>query len=118
MLNNVTTMAAIGRFLATGMPLVRRRFTVAGDAVARPGNYDIIVGTRVRDVIEYVGLVKEPRKIVLGGPMMGNAQIDLDYPVIRQNNGVLVFGEEGMTRPATTPCIRCDFMRTEMAKRR
>lgn len=107
MLNNVTTMAAIGRFLATGMPLVRRRFTVAGDAVARPGNYDIIVGTRLRDVIDHVGLVKEPRKIVLGGPMMGNAQIDLDYPVIRQNNGVLVFGEEGMARPATTPCIRC-----------
>lgn len=39
--------------------------------------------------------------------MMGNAQIDLDYPVIRQNNGVLVFSEEGMEQPKTTPCIRC-----------
>ena len=107
MLNNVTTMASIGRFLATGMPLVKRRFTVAGDAVERPCNLNITIGTRLRDVMDYVGLAKEPHKVILGGPMMGNAQVDLDYPVIRQNNGVLVFSEEGMAQPVTTPCIRC-----------
>lgn len=107
MLNNVTTMASIGRFLKTGMPLVRRRFTVTGDAVERPCNANIIIGTRLRDVLAYVGLKKEPHKIILGGPMMGNAQIDLDYPVIRQNNGVLAFSEEGMEQPVTTACIRC-----------
>ena len=107
MLNNVTTMASIGRFLKTGMPLVKRRFTVAGDAVERPCNVEIVIGTRLRDVLAFAGLKKEPRKIVLGGPMMGNAQIDLDYPVIRQNNGVLAFSEEGMAQPATTACIRC-----------
>lgn len=107
MLNNVTTMASIGRFLKTGMPLVKRRFTVSGDAVERPCNVQIVIGTRLRDVMDFVGLAKEPRKVVLGGPMMGNAQIDLDYPVIRQNNGVLVFSEEGMEQPKTTPCIRC-----------
>ncbi len=107
MLNNVTTMGAIGRFLKTGMPLVKRRYTVAGDAVATPQNLNIIIGTRLRHVMEYCGLMKEPRKIVLGGPMMGNAQIDIDYPLIRQNNGVLVFSEDGMDQPPTTPCIRC-----------
>lgn len=107
MLNNVTTMASIGRFLKTGMPLVKRRFTVSGDAVERPCNVQIVIGTRLRDVMDFVGLAKEPRKVVLGGPMMGNAQIDMDYPVIRQNNGVLVFSEEGMEQPKTTPCIRC-----------
>ena len=83
MLNNVTTMASIGRFLKTGMPLVKRRFTVSGDAIARPCNANIIIGTRLRDVMEFAGLTKEPHKVVLGGPMMGNAQID------------------------TTACIRC-----------
>ena len=39
--------------------------------------------------------------------MMGNAQIDMDYPVIRQNNGVLVFSKDAMEQPATTACIRC-----------
>ena len=107
MLNNVTTMASIGRFLKTGMPLVKRRFTVSGDAIARPCNANIIIGTRLRDVMEFAGLTKEPHKVVLGGPMMGNAQIDMDYPVIRQNNGVLVFSKDAMEQPATTACIRC-----------
>lgn len=107
MLNNVTTMASIGRFLKTGMPLVKRRFTVSGDAIARPCNANIIIGTRLRDVMEFAGLTKEPHKVVLGGPMMGNAQIDMDYPVIRQNNGVLVFSKDVMEQPATTACIRC-----------
>ena len=55
MLNNVTTMASIGRFLKTGMPLVKRRFTVSGDAIARPCNANIIIGTRLRDVMESPG---------------------------------------------------------------
>lgn len=107
MLNNVTTMAAIGRFLKTGMPLITRRLTVTGDAIARPQNLKVIIGTRIRDVMEYCGLVKEPHKIILGGPMMGNAQIDVKYPIIRQNNGLLVFSEESMSVPETTACIRC-----------
>ena len=63
-------MASIGRFLKTGMPLVKRRFTVSGDAIARPCNANIIIGTRLRDVMEFAGLTKEPHKVVLGGPMM------------------------------------------------
>ena len=37
----------------------------------------------------------------------GQRQIDMDYPVIRQNNGVLVFSKDAMEQPATTACIRC-----------
>lgn len=107
MLNNVTTMASIGRFLKTGMPLVKRRFTISGDAVERPCNARIIIGTRLRDVLEFAGLKTEPRKVLLGGPMMGNVQIDMDYPVIRQNNGVLAFSEDATEDPVTTACIRC-----------
>ncbi len=107
LVSNVTTMSAIGSFLLTGMPLVRRRVTVAGDAVERPQNIEVIIGTRIRDVLAHCGLAKEPRKIVVGGPMMGNAQIDLDYPIIRQNNGLLAFGEEEAAQPETTACIRC-----------
>ena len=45
--------------------------------------------------------------MVVGGPMMGNAQIDLDYPLVRQNGGLLVFSEDAMEQPTTTACIRC-----------
>lgn len=107
MLFNVTTMSMIGRFLRTGMPLTHRRITVAGDAIARPQNVEVVIGTRIRDVIDYCGLTKEPHKVIVGGPMMGNAQVDLDYPLVRQNGGLLVFSEKGIENPSTTPCIRC-----------
>lgn len=107
MLFNVTTMSKIGHFVRTGMPLTTRRVTVTGDAIARPQNVKVVIGTRIRDIIEYCGLVKEPHKIVVGGPMMGNAQIDLDYPLVRQNGGLLVFSEDAMEQPVTTACIRC-----------
>lgn len=107
MLFNVTTMSMIGHFLRTGMPLIKRRVTVTGDAVARPQNVEVVIGTRIRDIVDYCGLAKEPHKIIVGGPMMGNAQIDLDYPLVRQNGGLLVFSEEAMEQPVTTACIRC-----------
>lgn len=106
-LSNVSTASEIGRFLRTGMPLVRRRVTVAGDAMARPQNVDVVIGTRVRDVLAYCGLAKEPRKIVVGGPLMGGAQIDLDYPLVRTDNGLLAFCEDAMERTRETACIRC-----------
>ncbi|MGI6755765.1 MAG: electron transport complex subunit RsxC [Atopobiaceae bacterium] len=104
---NVTTMSCIGRFLEDGMPLVRRRITVAGDAVARPQNLDVAIGTPIREVLEYCGLKSNPYKVVTGGPMMGVSQVDLDYPIVRQNSGLLAFTQEGSQEMETTACIRC-----------
>ncbi len=107
MLFNITTMSTIGKFLQTGMPLIKRRVTVAGDAIKNPQNLEVVIGTRIGDIINHCGLTKEAYKVVMGGPMMGYTQIDLDYPIVRQNNGLLVFSEEGVENPVTTACIRC-----------
>lgn len=107
MIFNVTTISKIGLFLRTGMPLVTRRITVAGDAVERPANVQIAIGTRIHDLMDFCGLKKEPRKVVMGGPMMGNAVVDLGYPVVRQNSGLLVFADENVMYPESTPCIKC-----------
>ncbi|MBQ9068353.1 MAG: electron transport complex subunit RsxC [Eggerthellaceae bacterium] len=104
---NVTTMSMIGKFLQDGVPLTKRRITVMGDAVAHPQNVEVLVGTPIREVVEHCGLAKEVRKIIVGGPMMGYSQVDWDYPIVRQNNGLLVFSEMGMEKPRTTACIRC-----------
>ena len=106
---NCTTMAEIARYVRTGMPLVRRRITVMGDAVANPQNLSVCVGTPTGEVLEYCGLTCEPAKVIAGGPMMGNTQIDMDYPVIRQQSGLLAFSEAMVeaNRHETTACIRC-----------
>ena len=67
-LSNVTTIAFVGKYFRTGMPLVSKRVTVDGDAVAQPKNVIVPIGARICDVIEFCGGYKqEPRKILMGG---------------------------------------------------
>lgn len=107
LLFNVTTMSEIGRYLRTGMPLVRRRITVMGDAIEHPMNLDVAIGTPIGEILEFCGLKEDPRKVVIGGPMMGVTQVELDAPIVRQNSGLLAFSHELVERPQTTACIRC-----------
>lgn len=47
--------------------------TVGGSCVANPCNMEVPVGTPVYDIMEKVGLIKNPQVITLGGPMTGVA---------------------------------------------
>ena len=105
---NCTTLAAIAKYLRTGMPLVEKCITVDGSAVKNPKNLIVPIGTSVRDVIEACGGFSEtPKKILSGGPMMGVALVGLEAPVLKQTNAVLAFGESEATLPKPTACIRC-----------
>ena len=107
LLYNVTTMSEIGRFLQTGMPLTKRRLTVMGDAIARPQNLEVYIGTPIEEILEYCGCAPGPRKVIIGGPMMGATQVELDVPIVRQNCGLLAFGVNGPVVPRQTACIKC-----------
>ena len=107
---NVTSVSSLGKFLKTGIPLVTKRVTVEGDAIARPQNIEVPIGTLYRDVIDACGGVKEGvelGKIIFGGPMMGGAAPSADFPVLKQNNGLLLFSKEKAAIPAPSACIRC-----------
>lgn len=107
---NVTSVSTLGKFLKTGIPLVAKRVTVEGDAIAKPQNIEVPIGTLYRDVIDACGGVKEGvelGKIIFGGPMMGGAAPSADFPVLKQNNGLLLFSKEKATIPAPSACIRC-----------
>ena len=105
---NVTSVSVLNRYLRTGMPLTTKRVTIDGSAAARPMNVEVPVGTPVEDVIRFCGGYKEaPKKILMGGPMMGLCLADASIPVLKQNNAILLFGEKEATLPKSTPCIRC-----------
>ncbi len=61
----------------------------------------------IADVLAFCGTREEPRKVIVGGPMMGSAQMDVNYPITRQNNGLLAFGARAAQRPNAENCIRC-----------
>lgn len=105
---NVATVAGIGKFLATGMPLVTRRVTVDGDVIAHPKNVEVPIGTPIADVIAFCGgTTAPPAKVITGGPMMGVAMSSMQYPVTKQNNAILVFSEKLARQQLPEPCIRC-----------
>ena len=106
----MTSVSTLGKYLKTGMPLITKRVTVEGDAIVKPQNVEVPIGTLYRDVIEACGGIKpdvELGKIIFGGPMMGGASPSADFPVLKQNNGLLLFSRKAATLPEADPCIRC-----------
>ncbi|MBR3594469.1 MAG: electron transport complex subunit RsxC [Clostridia bacterium] len=105
---NCTTLAAIAKYILTGMPVVSKCLTVDGSAIASPKNVIVPIGTPISDVIDFCGGYKaEPCKILYGGPMMGIAVNELTAPVLKNNNAILAFDAKDAAEPKTTPCIRC-----------
>ncbi len=107
-LSNVTTIAFIGQYLETGRPLTTKRVTIDGSAVAEPKNIIVPIGARIADVIAACGGYKaEPRKILMGGPMMGRAVYSDEFPIVKNNNAILAFDAEQTLIPEETGCIKC-----------
>ena len=105
---NVTSVAFLANYLETGMPLVEKCLTVDGSAVAKPQNVIAPIGTPFKDIFDYCGgFEKEPKKVLMGGPMMGTAIPDLSLPMVKNNNAVLAFAKNEAVLPKTTACIRC-----------
>ena len=101
---NPSTLASIARYIATGQPICKRRVTVDGDCVAKPYNCFYYVGTPLSFVLAQTELKSDPRRVIMGGPMMGSAVRDLDIPVSKTTNAVLFLSGE---LPEPTPCIKC-----------
>ena len=105
---NVTSCAVLARYLKTGMPLITKRVTVDGSAVAHPQNVRVTIGTPIHDVLAFAGGLRcEPKKLLMGGPMMGLALMDDTLPILKQNNAILALAEEDVVSTAASPCIRC-----------
>ena len=105
---NCSTMAGIGKFILTGMPLVDRCITVDGAAVNEPKNVIAPIGTALKDVFDFCGGFKEePFAVLYGGPMMGIAVPDLNAPVLKQTNAILALTKKEAAAPKETSCIRC-----------
>lgn len=105
---NVTSVAFIGKYLKTGMPLVTKRLTVDGDIVKNPGNVEVIIGTPIRELLDFCGgLTDEPGKVLYGGPMMGICVADLDQPVLKNNNAILALSRKRVQPAKITNCIHC-----------
>jgi electron transport complex protein RnfC len=108
-MQNVGTLAELGRLIPRGQGFIERVVTIAGPGVSKPGNYLVPIGTPLRFVLEQAGAPRDAVEVILGGPMMGAAIASLDVPVTKAISGILVFDRSAMQkeRGKTHPCIKC-----------
>ena len=103
---NVQTVLAIHRAVTRAEPLVERIVTVAGD-IEDAGNASVLIGTPARHLLAEFGITDcTGFRVLSGGPMMGTRIADLDAPVTKTVNCVLLLREPAHAEPSK-PCIRC-----------
>ncbi len=105
---NIDTIVQISKAFRTGMPLIERIVTMSGDCIKEPKNVQVRTGMLFSDLIDVCGgLSKEPKKLIMGGPMMGIAQFTAEVPVIKTTSGIIALGDSGDTFEDDSPCLRC-----------
>lgn len=104
---NVGTSYALARAIHHGEPLISRLVTVTGH-VLRPQNFEVLIGTPMHTLITLAGDRDGTTGVLMGGPMMGVPMPDLDVPVVKATNCILVKSKELFPPlPKALPCIRC-----------
>ena len=105
---NAFTCWSVNCLAEEGLPSIQRVVTVSGPGIAAPSNFLCRVGTPVSALVEAAGGLKEDvDKVLLGGPMMGNAVFDLSVPVIKGTNAVLGLMPAQNRAKEDAVCIRC-----------
>lgn len=109
MCQNIGTAIAVHRAINLGEPLISRITTITGEAVANPGNFEVLLGTPIDYLLQRAGLQPERlHRLVLGGPMMGYTLQTTGVPVIKTSNCVIAATAEELPDPEPEqPCIRC-----------
>ena len=106
---NVGSVVAIQDAIVNGRPLISRITTVTGEAVRRPGNFRVLLGTPMNYLLAQAGYIAERnRRLIMGGPMMGFTVPDANVPIVKTSNCLLAPSEAELpTPPPAQACIRC-----------
>lgn len=104
---NAASTIAVYEAVSKNIPLIKRVMTITGDAVANPCNVLVSIGMNHQELLEACGGFNcDPEKVVSGGPMMGTALFDMDFPVTKTSSSILAFTKDGAACD-TTACIHC-----------
>ncbi len=106
---NVSTAIAIKEAVVNDKPLIDRVVTVTGSGIVVPRNLKVKIGTPIREVIEECGGLKpNVKKIIVGGPMMGFAQMNLDVKDTKNCSSIIALTDEEYEEyKQDATCINC-----------
>ena len=108
LVSNVGSIVALSEYFRTGKPLIERVVTVTGTAIKRPTNVLVPIGTSMSELVDWCGgLTHDATRILLGGPMMGMVQKNLEVPVVKGTSGILALTADEVKDLDEYSCIKC-----------
>lgn len=104
---NVATAYSAYRALAHGKPVLSRIVTITGN-VRRAQNFEVLLGTPVRDLVALGEALPDTDRYLMGGPMMGLPLSSTDIPLVKASNCIIAASDKLFPpAPPALPCIRC-----------
>jgi electron transport complex protein RnfC len=104
---NVATAYTAWHALAKGEPVLSRIVTLTGNVEA-PRNWEVLLGTPLKDLIALGKPKADTNGYLMGGPMMGFQMPGLEAPIVKATNCIIAGSAELFPKPAPEmPCIRC-----------
>ncbi|MDO6762252.1 electron transport complex subunit RsxC [Agarivorans sp. 1_MG-2023] len=108
LVHNVATAKAIYQAVRFKRPLIERVITVSGDAIESPANITVPIGSLVSQVLaECGGLKVEAKRMIAGGPMMGQVLPSPFVPIDKSIGGLLALSEDKINQRNSQDCVRC-----------
>lgn len=109
-----STAFAVYEAVVQQKPFYERVVTVGGECVVEPRSLWLPIGISFHDAIHACkGVMREPARILMGGPMAGVAQTTMEAPVTAGTNAILALPKEIASEKNETseaaPCIRCNL---------
>jgi Na+-translocating ferredoxin:NAD+ oxidoreductase subunit C len=106
---NIGSTVAIYDAVVQGRPLISRITTVTGDSLREPQNFQVLIGTPMRYLLEQAGYqIEKNNRLIMGGPMMGFTVPDAGVPIVKTTNCLLAPTKSELpTPPPAQACIRC-----------
>jgi electron transport complex protein RnfC len=104
---NVATAYTAYRAVAHGEPVISRIVTLTGN-VEHPRNWEVLIGTPLREFIQLGKPKSDTNGYLMGGPMMGFEMPSLDAPLVKATNCIIAASPTLFPpQPPEMPCIRC-----------
>ena len=108
LVENVATAFAVYEAAYLKKPLYERAITVDGPCILEPRNLWARIGTKASDLIRSCkGFMRDPERVIFGGPMTGRTIPHLEIPVTKSVQGILALPSELASAGEEEVCIRC-----------
>lgn len=107
-LMDLVTLYAAYEAVAFKKPFTERVVTIAGECVVQPQNLILPLGITVADALKACkGVLREPGRLLAGGPMRGRAVTHRDDPISATTQALIALPKENTADEEAVDCIRC-----------